>query len=429
MPASRLPLVRSLLFALAALLAFPLALVPTADAQYFGRNKVQYDDFDFKVLETEHFDIYYYGDMEQAARDAARMAERWYTRLSSILEHEFDERKIIVFYADHADFRQTNVIGGLISDGVGGVTEGLKQRIVMPFGATYAATDHVLGHELVHQFQYDIAQRGGTFSNFVRLPLWVVEGMAEYYSVGREDAHTTMWMRDAALRDNFPTLDQLSNDPRFFPYRYGQAFWAFVGGTYGDEAATDLFKRGLSMPFDSALVSVTGLTPNEFSARWAESVANSYLPHVDGRAVPYGPDLAVIDPEKNPRLDSLKLEAAPGARTLARDKDAGDVNVAPVLSPDGRYVAFFSERDLFGIDLFLADAQSGEIIKKLQSVGTSAHFDALRFINSAGTWSPDGRQFAYVVFADGDNEIAIVDVAGRDLLQRLKVEGVTSIMD
>ena len=64
---------------LAAALAACAALAPAAQAQYFGRNQVRYDDFDYQVLQTEHFDIYYYAGMEQSVHDVARMAERWYS--------------------------------------------------------------------------------------------------------------------------------------------------------------------------------------------------------------------------------------------------------------------------------------------------------------------------------------------------------------
>ena len=49
-----------------------LAGASPAEAQYFGQNKVQYEKFDFKVLKTEHFDIYYYP--EEEAGGAARRA-------------------------------------------------------------------------------------------------------------------------------------------------------------------------------------------------------------------------------------------------------------------------------------------------------------------------------------------------------------------
>ncbi|MEM1042340.1 MAG: peptidase S9 [Bacteroidota bacterium] len=426
--ALRLAGLRSLtLFAVALFLAAP---VQQAAAQYFGRNKVQYDDFDFRVLETEHFDIYYYPEEEQGVRDAARMAERWYTRLSAILDHEFDERKAIVLYADDADFQQTNVISGQIGQGTGGVTEGFKQRIVMPLTGSYEDTDHVLGHELVHQFQYDMSQRGGTFANFIRLPLWIVEGFAEYLSVGREDVHTAMWMRDAVLRDAFPTLEQLSRDPRYFPYRYGQAFWAYVGGTYGDEGAVNLFKTSLAMPLDSAIVSVTGLTPDSLGARWGRAVAETYTPFMANKeAPPYINENRVDIVELEARLDSLGVTAMAGRRLLARELDGGNVNVSPVASPDGRYVAYLSDQDLFGIDLFLADARTGEVLRKLGDVSSDGHLDALRFINSAGTWSPDGQKFAFVVFVEGDNEIAVLDVETREIERRIRVTDIGAIKD
>src|SRR3954469_8232437 len=104
---------------LISLALFSLSL--PASAQYFGRNKVQYENFNWRVLKTEHFDIHYYPEEEPAVRDAARMAERWYRRLSSVFQRDFHERKPIILYADQSDFQQTTVVSGMISQGTGGV--------------------------------------------------------------------------------------------------------------------------------------------------------------------------------------------------------------------------------------------------------------------------------------------------------------------
>ncbi|WP_420456629.1 peptidase S9 [Rubrivirga sp.] len=437
---------RSLLSALL-VAATLVALAPSAQAQYFGRNKVRYDDFAFRILETEHFDLYYYEGMEQASRDVARMAERWYDRLSSILDHEFDERKSIILYADDADFRQTNIAN--IGEGTQGVTEGARQRVVLPMAGTYAETDHVLGHELVHQFQYDMSQRAGRFAQFIRLPLFVIEGMAEYYSVGREDALTAMWMRDAILRDDFPTIGELQRSGGYNEYQYGQPFWAFVAGTYGDQAGVQLFRTALEMPLDSALVAVTGLPQEALSERWESALRAQLAPPAAGRSVPSPPrtpdELEAIAEQRRDRAQAIaegdrpdrprylaypdSLPKLAATRLLARERETGAINIAPQLSPDGRYVAYLSELDLFGIDLFLADAETGEVLTKLESATTDPHLDALRFIESAGTWNPDGTQFAYVVFAGGDNEIALLDVDRRDVVRRLTVEGIGAIKD
>jgi len=157
----------------------------TASAQYFGRNKVQYETFDFQVLKTEHFDIHYYPEAREAVEQAGRMAERWYARLSRIFNHELSGRQTIILYADHPDFEQTTVLSGAIDEGTGGVTEAFKRRVVLPMAGSLAETDHVLGHELVHAFQFDItsgASRtvGAGFPSALAMPLWFIEGMSEY---------------------------------------------------------------------------------------------------------------------------------------------------------------------------------------------------------------------------------------------------------
>src|SRR5215470_5701884 len=183
-------------------LAMPvLALVSSVPAkaqEYFGRNKVQYEKFDWKIMRSEHFDNFFYPPESLIVHDASRMAERWYTRHSDTFRHAFD-RKSLIFYAHHPDFEQTNVIGEQLTEETGGVTEGLRTRVIMPFTGIYQDNDHVLGHELVHVFQYNIAEAapGGGLQRLNALPGWLIEGMAEYFSLGRNDPLTAQWMRDA----------------------------------------------------------------------------------------------------------------------------------------------------------------------------------------------------------------------------------------
>ncbi len=372
----------------AALCATAVALLPAEVSAQFGRNKVQFDDFDFRVLESDHFDWYFYPEEAVAVEDAVRMGERWYERLARTFQHEFEGRKPVILYADHPDFQQTNTLQGFIGEGTGGVTESLKNRVIMPLTGSYWDTDHVLGHELVHAFQYNIAQaRPGGFQGLATMPLWLVEGMAEYLSVGQDDPLTAMWIRDAIRRDDLPTIRQLTRGSTYFPYRFGQALWAYVGGRYGDDAVVEVFRRALRVGFEGAINQVLGINTDTLSVRWKEQVSADYLPLLEGRDAP----------------------SEQGRLLLAPSTGSGTVNTSPSLSPDGRYVAFLSEKDLFSIDLYLADAETGRIIRKLSSASSDPHIEALRYIDSSGTWSPDSRFFAYAVIANGDNELVVVD--------------------
>ncbi|MBM4185543.1 MAG: peptidase S9, partial [Gemmatimonadetes bacterium] len=375
-----------------------LTSLPAAASAQFGRNKVQFDDFEFRVMESDHFDWHFYQGMAPAVSDVARMGERWYERFARTFQHEFEATKPIILYADHPDFQQTNTLSGAIGEGTGGVTESMKNRVIMPLTGSYWDTDHVLGHELVHQFQYNIAQaRPGGFQGMATLPLWLIEGMAEYLSVGRDDPHTAMWIRDAIRRDDLPTIRQMTRESRFFPYRFGQALWAYIGGRYGDDAVIEVYRRSLRIGFEGAITQVIGMGTDTMSVRWREQVAREYLPLMEGRSAP----------------------ADQGHLLLAPSTGSGRVNTSPSMSPDGRYVAFLSEKDLFTIDLYMADAVTGEIIRKLSSAGSDPHIQALRYIDSSGTWSPDSRRFAYAVIAQGDNELVIVDSGSGEVTDRI----------
>jgi Tol biopolymer transport system component len=369
------------------------ALAAPASAQYFGQNKVQYHQFDFQVLKTDHFDIYYYPEEQAAVTIAARMAERWYTRLSTVLHHQLSTRQPIILYAAHTHFEQTNILEGLIPEGTGGVTEGVRRRMILPFAGGLAETDHVLGHEMVHAFQYDMASRrasGGREAaiGVSSLPLWFIEGMAEYLSLGPVDANTAMWIRDASSRDKMPSVDKLS-DPTFFPYRYGQAFWAYVAGRWGDQAIGDLLRAtGPGGDIDAAMKTVLGEDKKTFTKDWHEATHTAYAPFFETTGKP----------------------EAFGRPLVTSTTTGGDMNVAPALSPDGRRVVFLSSRSQVAIDMYVADVATGTVTKKLVETAGDPHFESLQFIDSAGDWAPDNRRFVFSGVARGQPVLSFIDV-------------------
>ena len=363
-------LVRAVAIALCVSVASPAA------AQYFGRNKVEYENFDFRILATEHFDIYYYSQEEPAARLAARLAERWYARLSTVLNHRFDRRQALVLYGSQAEFAQTNVVSGMLSDSVGGVTESAKRRIVMPFAPTLAETDRVLGHELVHAFQFDISR---THGRDTAQPLWFIEGMAEYLSKGPVDASASLWARDAVLTGRLPekiggAASELS------PYLFGHAFWSYIGDRFGDASAEKALKPGRKQRrLKDRMRHATGAELDAIYREWRAAMHELYGNAREGRE-----------------------------RYSTWDRDT--MQIGPSVSPDGRTAVFFSERDRLALDLFLVDLDKKSVIRKLATTAASAKFDSLQPLRSAGAWSPDGRWFAFAAVRQGRAALQLIDV-------------------
>ncbi len=270
---------------------------PNAEAQYFGRNKVQYEGFDFEVLKTEHFDIYYYDST--SVELAALMAERWYSRLSRLLNHDLSGRQALILYTAHPHFRQSNALLGTLDEGVQGVTELLKRRIVLPFLGPLKETDHVIGHELVHAFQFDITgEGGGTLISGVpgaaRMPLWFVEGMAEYLSVGHVDPQTAMWMRSLVSQSG-----DIGYALESQPYQYGQAIWAYIAGTWGDESVGRLLKAVRTTPSAGAAIQrVLRVHPDSIVSGWYEASRRQAEPQWEPWADRWG-DTARAGPTAN----------------------------------------------------------------------------------------------------------------------------------
>lgn len=391
---------RSGLLTAALLLALSIAAWPQA-GYYFGQNKVTYETFDWAVFETEHFEVHYYPEIETAARDAARMAERGYAYLSEALDWEIRERVPLILYGSQNDFQQTNAVRSFLTQGTRGVTESLKNRVILPFTGSYREFNHVLVHELVHAFQFDMLFSDRLERARFNPPLWAVEGMAEYLSNGMDNI-TRMWVRDALAHDELPTLDKLDGIFDIRVYRIGQSVYEYIGSTYGKDAVGRLFRAAIRTgSMDAAYTEALGVDEKTLSEAW----------HAHARAL-------------SVPADSTLAPSGEAAKPIAHgDRHFDRLHVVPTVSPDGERVAYFGTRG-FREGIFLLERDGdGELREtRLISGGSSGRFEEIRFFESGMAWSPDGSRLAFVSKSGKDDALYIMDVDRRDVIETIVIE-------
>jgi hypothetical protein len=361
-----------------------------SQSQYFGQNKPRYKTFGFKVLQSPHFELYHYFNENKIPNDIIVNSEHWYKIHQEVFKLAFIKPNPLIVYQNHPDFQETTAISGQIGEGTGGVTEGLRNRVVMPTMFSKRQTDHVLGHELVHAFQYQLLTSGDStqIGNIQNLPLFMVEGLAEYMSLGRIDAHTAMWMRDAVSSNDIPTIrDLVTKEYKNFPYRWGQAFWAYMTATYGDDIIRPLFRETAKYGIEVAFTRNLKTSIEKFSDKWKQALIDTFKPMQEGTSV------------------------QPIGKEIASQRNAGEINISPSISPDGKYVAYISSKNILSFDIYIVETLTGRIIRKIESSSFGSHVDSYSFLETAGTWSPDGKKLAMVIQSKGRNKISIIDIA------------------
>jgi Tol biopolymer transport system component len=270
--------------ALTLLLLLLLTASSTVFAQffYFGRNKVQYTDFDWHVLRTDHFDIYYYADMKDLAEKGAFFAEEAFRMLEVKFNHSLSSRIPLIFYSSHLHFQQTNTTGGFIPEGVGGFFEFLKGRVVIPADGSIPQFRHVIRHELVHVFMHSkvtrvLSDHRKTQDHYP--PLWFVEGLAEYWST-TWDSQAEMVMRDAVMSNiavGLEDMDQIYGS--FLMYKEGQNLLGYIAAHYGDEKVLLLMENfWKETTFNDVLKLTIGKSYKEFDEEWMYALKKQYYP-------------------------------------------------------------------------------------------------------------------------------------------------------
>ncbi len=359
----------------------------------FGQNKVQFKEYEWFYIQTQHFDIYYSKEGKTNAEFAAAAAEEALEDIQDRLDYQINNRVSLIIYNSHNDFQETNTTDGYLGQGTGGFTEPFKNRVVFPFEGSYKKYRHVIHHELVHAVMRDMLY-GGTIQNIVargitlQLPHWFHEGMAEYLSSNWE-TNSDMFIRNAIINDFLPDIQQLSG---YFGYRGGQSVFKYIADKYGREKIGELLTRIKDVGnLEQGLKTTLGIDIEELNEKWKKDIKVHYWPDIATREEP---------DEFSKRLTKTK-------------KTIGFYNTSPVISPVGDKMAFISDRDIY-LDVYVRSIRDEEDIEKVVSSGTTFDFEELNVLYPTLTWSPDNRHLALGLKQGGDDVITIIDTKTKE---------------
>jgi Tol biopolymer transport system component len=358
--------------------------------QYFGQNKVQYNEFDWNFIVSPNFNVYYYGDNHDLAIFTSKVAEESLDQIGKHLRWRSQKPIKIIVYTSHNDFQQTNIVNVYMSEGIGGVTELYKNRIVIPFEGSYAQFKHVIHHELVHAIINDMIYGGnvqGVLSGRVLLqvPLWANEGLAEFLSVDW-DTKSDMVLRDLAIEENLPQVEQLNYS--ILAYKGGQSVWQYITKKYGREKVGEVFQQmrrtqNAEKGFESAL----GVDFEKLTEDWHDYLKKEYWSDIN----------------KREKLSDFS------EKLTDRSKTKNFYNVSPAFSPDGNTIAYFTDQSGY-MDLVLLNVSSGKQKKRLIRGNNSPDFEELKWLQPGLSWSPNGKQIAFASKSGEEDSIIIVNV-------------------
>jgi hypothetical protein len=441
-----------------------------------GQNQVAWYDFSWQFIDVPPpgggpggLRLYYYRSERPQAERALPAIQSAYARLVEIFHYNPTRRIPYILYATQREFQTTNVFA--VTESVLGVTSPQDLKMTVPYFGDHSRFIEVSTHEMVHQFTIqklmDEAGAEEISSPINFLPLWFIEGIAEYYSKGGIDVETDLFLRDLVWnpdpRTGYDIISFADDRLRgYIPtYKLGQARVAFIAEQYGRERIQAFLENAYLLGdgggggggpggrgFEALARRVLGEPVEQVDARWRAWLKRRYYPEYlaskqdlpqtrELHGLPTEPESFAASPDGNVIL----------VRGIDRSRGRARVLIADVRNPRGAIElaadgvpGFESLHPVeYGV---LAVGTSMIAFSAQDGVGDRLHVQRYRVVESKGrpprleigkqhkldvrpasggafiqigdpTFSPDGSQIAFAgVALDGQSDIYVVPVTG-----------------
>jgi hypothetical protein len=385
----------------ALIIFFILCLSISVSAQYYGKNKIQMGKTNWHKMQTLHFDIYYPDEDDEFGKIAALCAEEAYYFLREDFRTPIKNRIPIIFYSSHQDFEVTNIIPNILSEGVGGFTESLHNRVAMPFSGSFRDMEKTLIHELTHAYVNALAPNGGYAIKTRSLPFWLSEGLPEFFAVNGSSIYNNMFIMDLIYNNNLINLEEVGG---YYAYREGESFLKFIEDEYGRDKVMEIFYSARVNNHDVFSKKLFNMDFKDLQLRWENQLKRTYFDIYSDYQIP-----AEIY-EK---------------RTSSR-KDGSYRNNAPRFSPDGIKYAWFSNKKITD-GIYMTDRLDLLPVIELYRSGVKGKVEEFHFKKNNLSWFPDSTHIAFAANTSFGDRIYCLNTEIRKITRTISFDSIKVI--
>ncbi|HEX38226.1 MAG TPA: hypothetical protein ENG70_05155 [Candidatus Cloacimonetes bacterium] len=382
------------------LIIFLIFSTAALHSTYFGKNKTSIPDMEWSIMRTTHFDVYFETGLEIVAQITTVVVENAYYRFQRLFEASLPKKIPILIYNSHNEFEETNTIFQIIDEGVGGFTEFIKNRVVVPFDGDYKTFESTLVHELCHVYMYYTMQ-GGSFSNFATgifysLPFWFSEGLPEW-ATQHGSAENEMYIRDLVINDKLVPLEYVDG---YYAYREGESFLLFLEEFFGKNSIIELlYNFKIYKSVDEAAKKTFGFSINSLEKQWHYYLLKKYSDQIDKNVLP----------------DSKYQQLT------KHNPEESNANWDPVFSPDGTQILYYTNKT-YTLSIYKRSTLGLYKPKKIIESGYSDKYEGFHYLKSSLSYFPNGEKFAFVSKTSRGDEIVIARVQDGKEIDRLKLD-------
>ncbi len=342
--------------------------------QDFGKNRVQYNDFDWVFYRFDRFDIYFYRGNDELAAQTARFTEKELIRIENLLDAPLDDRVQILVFNNLSDLKQSNVNSNDDEDyQANGVTRISGRRLFVYFDGSYKNLKENLRSGLAEVVLSNLIY--GSFTESIRnsallnLPGWYTEGLISYLGSPGQNTEMETWVRDGFLSGKYKNINVLmEQDARYA----GHSIWNYIAETYGQKVIKNVVYMAIvNRNIESGFLYILGNDLETVIGGWKDWLAKKYR---ENDNLPPLPEKGLL---KIPKRHRITQTAA---------------------SPDGRYLSYVVQR-FSRYRVYLYDFEKNKRKKILT--------DGYRIAQNSDysypimTWHPNGEIMAMITEEKG----------------------------